>query len=153
MKPHKEAPVEFSNDAQKQTYEAVKGWMQELFGEMTKVQTDAPTFSIWMGSALTYVNVYSWGDDKSTIQCFSWVVTGAELTADLMQFLLQENNTMRFGAFGMDQENDIFFKHSIAGLTADKSELRAAIMAVANTADEYDDKITSRWGGRRATDR
>jgi hypothetical protein len=60
---------------------------------------------------------------------------------------------MRFGAFGMDQENDIFFKHSIAGLTADKSELRAAIMAVANTADEYDDKITSRWGGRRATDR
>lgn len=145
--------MEFKNDQQKQTYENVKIWMTELFGEQASVKTDSPTFSIWMGSALVYVNVYSWGDDKATIQCFSWVVTGAELTPDLMQFLLLENNTMRFGAFGIDDENDIFFKHSIAGLTADKSELRAAIMAVANTADEYDDKITSRWGGRRGTDR
>jgi len=145
--------VEFSNDAQKQAYENTKTWMMELFGEMSKAHADAPTFSVWMGSALTYVNVYSWGDDKATIQSFSWVVTGAELVPDLMQFLLQENNTMRFGAFGMDQENDIFFKHSIAGLTADKATLKAVIMAVANTADEYDDKITSRWGGRRATDR
>jgi Putative bacterial sensory transduction regulator len=148
-----EAPVEFKNDAQKETYEKVKGWMGELFGEMTKVYTDTPTFSIWMGSSLTYVNVYAWGDDRATIQCFAWVVTGAEMGTELMQFLLRENNTMRFGAFGIDDENDIFFKHSLMGQTSDKAELRAAILAVANTADDYDDKITSRWGGQRAQDR
>jgi Putative bacterial sensory transduction regulator len=145
--------VEFKNEAQQKTYELVKGWMVELFGEMARVNADTPTFSIWMGSALIYVNVYNWGDDKATIQCFAWVVTGAEMTPDLMQFLLRENNTMRFGAFGIDEENDIFFKHSIAGLTADKTELKAAIMAVANTADDYDDKIRSQWGGQRAQDR
>jgi hypothetical protein len=145
--------VEFKNDAQKQTYEQVKVWMTELYGEQAKIYTDTATFSVWVGSALTYVNVYEWGDDKSSIQCFSWVITGAECTADLTQYLLQQNNTMRFGAFGMDDENDIFFKYSFAGLTADKGQLRAAINAVSNTADDYDDKITSRWGGRRATDR
>ncbi len=145
--------MEFKSDAQKETYEHVKVWMTELFGEMAKTYTDTPTFSIWMGSALTYVNVYAWGDDKATIQCFAWVVTGAEMGQDLMQYLLRENNTMRFGAFGIDEENDIFFKHSLMGVSADKASLKAAIMAVANTADDYDDKITSRWGGQRAQDR
>ena len=79
--------MEFKNAAQAETYERVKGWMQELFGEMAKVYTDTPTFSVWMGSALTYVNVYAWGDDRATVQCFAWVVTGAEMSADLMQFL------------------------------------------------------------------
>lgn len=145
--------MEFANKAQEETYNRVAGWMTELFGEMARVYPDKPTFGVAIGSSWTYVNVYPWSDENAVIQCFAWVITGAEMTADLMQYLLQQNDNMRFGAFGIDEENDIFFKHSIAGTTADKSELKAAIMAVAYTADDYDDKISSRWGGHRATDR
>jgi len=34
----------------------------------------------------------------------------------------------------------------------DKTELRASVMAVVSTADEHDDEIVSRWGGKRALD-
>jgi hypothetical protein len=145
--------MEFANDIQKETYEKVKGWMTELYGESAKVYPDTPSFGVGVGSAWTYVNVYAWGDDRATIQCFAWVVTGAEMDEALMQFLLRENYDMRFGMFGIDDEKDIFFKHSIMGVTADKGELKAAIAAVAYTADEYDDKIRSRWGGQRSADR
>jgi hypothetical protein len=60
---------------------------------------------------------------------------------------------MRFGAFGLDSDNDVFFEHSIVGSTSDKVELKASVMAVVMTADRYDDQISSRWGGTRAVDR
>ena len=95
--------MEFGNKAQQETYERVTAWMKELFGEMARVYPDTPTFGIGIGSSWTYVNVYTWGDDSAVIQCFSWVVTGAECTPDLMQFLLQENDRMRFGEALMNE--------------------------------------------------
>jgi hypothetical protein len=145
--------MEFKNQAQKETYEKVKGWMAEIFGEMVRNYDEAPSFSVKVGSSLTYVNVYAWGDDRATIQCFSWVVTGADVDEELWRFLLRENYDMRFGAFGIDDDKDIFFKHSLMGNAADKAALKAAIMAVAYTADDYDDKIRQRWGGLRSDDR
>ncbi|GAB4122270.1 MAG: YbjN domain-containing protein [Roseiflexaceae bacterium] len=145
--------MEFKNQVQKETYEKVKGWMTEIFGEMVRNYDETPSFSVKVGSSLTYVNVYAWGDDRATIQCFSWVVTGADVDEELWRFLLRENYDMRFGAFGIDDDKDIFFKHSLMGNSADKAELKAAIMAVAYTADDYDDKIRQRWGGLRSDDR
>ncbi len=60
---------------------------------------------------------------------------------------------MRFGAFGVDQDNDIFFEHTIVGSSCDKDELKASILAVVYTADQYDEQITQKWGGQRAVDR
>jgi hypothetical protein len=83
----------------------------------------------------------------------AYVVTDVEITPELMHFLLRENNIMRYGAFGLDKDDDIFFEHSIVGSTLDKEELMASVMAVLQTADKYDDQIRQRWGGRRALDR
>jgi hypothetical protein len=71
----------------------------------------------------------------------------------VLHYLLRENDQMRFGAFGIDDANDIFFEYSIVGSTCDRAELKAAVSAVAFTADEYDDQIAGRWGGDRAIDR
>jgi hypothetical protein len=67
--------------------------------------------------------------------------------------LLMENGTLRFGAFGIDSEKDIFFEHTIVGSTCDKEELRASVMAVVTNSDDYDDKIVAKWGGQTARDR
>jgi hypothetical protein len=60
---------------------------------------------------------------------------------------------MRFGAFGIDSEGDIFFEHTIIGTKCSIDELRASVVAVINAADEYDDKIMAQYGGRRYIDR
>jgi len=104
-------------------------------------------------SAIAQVAVYPWGNDDATITTRSYVTTGTEVTPDLMHFLLRENDTMRFGAFGLDSDNDIFFEHTIVGSTCDKDELKASVLAVVTTADRYDEQVVSRWGGQRAVDR
>ena len=124
-----------------------------MFGTFAFAREDVPSFGLAVGSAFVQVGVIPWGDDDATITARSYVVTGVEMTQDLMYFLLRENDKMRFGAFGVDQDNDIFFEHTIVGSSCDKDELKASILAVVYTADQYDEQITQKWGGQRAVDR
>jgi len=145
--------MEFKTAAQKACYDKVASWMKELFGELVLMRGDAPIMGVMMGSAFAQVAVQPWGDDNATIVTRAYLVTGAELTPDLMRYLLRENADMRFGAFGVDQDGDILFEHSIVGSSCDKGELKASVLAVLATADKYDDEIVARWGGERMLDR
>jgi hypothetical protein len=120
---------------------------------MGRVLPDRPAFIIQVGTTLTHIVVAPWGSDDSVVMVRSYVVYQAELVPELMEFLLRENDTKRFGAFGIDRDGDIFFEHSIVGTSCDKGELRASALAVVSTADEYDEQIVQRWGGMREVDR
>lgn len=144
--------IEFQTSAQRSCYEKVDKWLQELFGEMKFSDPESARFSIPMGSAITHVFVLPRGDDDATVCVRSYAVMGAELNSDLMYFLLKENTKMVFGAFGLDEEDDIFFDHTILGENIDKETLKTSVKAVMQIADEYDDQIVSRWGGKRASD-
>jgi hypothetical protein len=146
-------PVQFNTEAQEAVYEKVGQQMKELFGEQTGARDDLPAYYLRMGSAVVQVFVLSWGEADAVVNVRSYVVTGAEKTPELLEFLLRQNFEMRFGAFSLDPDGDIAFEHTIVGTTCDKAELRASVMAVINTADQYDEQIVSRWGGKRAMDR
>jgi hypothetical protein len=145
--------VEFKTDAQKACYEKIVGFAREVFGEMAMFGQQTPVVGIIQGSALVEARVMPRGTDDAVIVTRSYVVTGAELTPDLLHFLLRANADVLFGGFGVDSDGDIFFDHTILGSTVDKAELRASILAVAGTADAYDDQIVAKWGGQRARDR
>ena len=145
--------MDFETDAQKETFEKVRPWMKEIFGEFAVEREDAPSFGIMIGTAYAQTGVFPWGKDDATITTRAYVVTGTELAADLLLYLLNENDRVRFGAFGVDQEKDIFFEHTIVGSTCDKEELKASVLAVIMTADQYDEKIVAKWGGQTARDR
>lgn len=145
--------ITFETEQQQTTFEKIVPWVNEVFGELAvSIHDEKPLIRITFGSAFVVVNVYPWRDD-TVVNARSYVVTNVEMSHDLMHYLLRENDDMRFGAFGIDEENDIFFEYAIVGSTCDKPELKAAVAAVAITADEYDDRIVERWGGERAIDR
>ncbi len=145
--------IQFQTAAQEESYNKVKVWMKEIFGDFVTPREELPSFAVYVGSSYSSVAIMPWGDDDAVVTTRSWVVTGVEMTQELLYYLLRENDTMRFGAFGLDSDNDVFFEHSIVASTADKVELKASVMAVVMTADRYDDQISSRWGGTRAIDR
>jgi hypothetical protein len=144
--------MEFKTKGQQACYEKVATLLEKLFGELAIPRPQGPGWGISMGSSFTQVWIGTWGEDDALIQVRAYVVMGAEVTPDLMEFLLKENDKMIFGAFGLDNDKDIFFEHTILGSSCDKSTLKASVMSVINNADQYDDQIVSRWGGRRASD-
>jgi len=145
--------VEFKNDTQKAHFEKMGQYMKDLFGEMANARDDIPAHYLIMGSATVQVFILPWGDKETVINCRAYVVTGAERTPEMLEYLLRENYDMRFGAFGLDKEGAITFEQNIIGSTCDKTELKASVMAVLGTADKYDDEIVARWGGKRSSDR
>jgi hypothetical protein len=101
--------MEFDTEAQRECYDTVAPWITELFSGSVLRNPEKPLLGIVQGSAFAQVGVFPWGDDDAIITTRAYVVTGAELTPELMQFLLQENGGMHFGAFGLDDDRDIFF--------------------------------------------
>ena len=145
--------MEFKTDAQRVCYEKIVSMMKELFGEFVDVRTDAPLILVTVGSALARTGIFPWGKHDAAIRTRSYVVADAEITPELTRYLLGENTRMNFGAFGIDDDDAIIFEHTILGSRCDKEELKASVMAVVMVADQYDDEIVARWGGRRALDR
>lgn len=140
-------------EPQKQCFEKIAPMVKDVFGDFAMVSDDRPVVMVGVGSAIAQVAVYPWGNDDATICTRAYVVMNVELTPDLMRYLLTANDRMRFGAFGVDDDGDIFFEHSIVGSTCDREELKASVMAVATTADRLDDEIVAKWGGERAMDK
>lgn len=144
--------MEFQTNAQRDCYERISPWMFEIFGGGV-LTFDEPLFIINLGSAVASTRVIPWETDDALITTRSYVVTDIELTPELTYYLLRENNGIRFGRFALDAENDIVFEHSLVGSTCDQIELEYSVHTVVKLADNYDDEIVARWGGKRALDR
>jgi hypothetical protein len=145
--------MSFLSEPQEVCYRKIVPWLKESFGQFARPVEDQPVVLVNLGTTAAQVTVLPWGDDDAVITTRAWVTHGTEITPDLMRYLLHENNRMRFGAFVLDDEDDIFFEHTIVGSTCDEGELRSSVTAVVTTADKYDDEIVNKYGGQCALDR
>ncbi len=144
--------IKFETQPQRDCYYKIAGWMDELFSDYPWEKLDEVGFGLFMGSAWVEVQIHPWQADDAVINTRSKVVINPTITPELLQFLLEENATQLFGAFSLSPTGDILFEHTIVGSTCDPEELEASVIAVLETADDYDDKIINRWGGKRALD-
>jgi hypothetical protein len=145
--------MDFQTKPQEEVYKKVEGYLRELFGEMVKKPAERPVFLLRRGSTIIHIAIAPWGEDEAVVVVRAYVNFGADLVRDLLEFLVKQNSKMRFGAFGADDDGDIFFEHTIVGSTCDKKEIKASVLAVGSTADDYDEQIMRRWGGLRQEDR
>ena len=143
--------MEFQTKVQRECYQQVATWMEEMFDKYPWEKLDEPGFGLFMGSAWVEVRIHPWQQDAA-IETRSHVVRGAEITPELMQFLLRKNAELHIGGFGLLFDNTIVYQHSITGTNLDENELVTSVNTVAVIADHYDDLIVEKSGGKRATD-
>jgi hypothetical protein len=145
--------MEFQSQAQKACYERIAPWMEDLFGESTVAFEDEPLFIITIGSAVASTRVIAWNEEEALITTRAYIVTDVDITPELTYYLLRANDSIYFGRFALDREDDIVFEHSLVGSSCDRNELRHSVTTLVRLADDYDDEIVARWGGKRALDR
>jgi hypothetical protein len=134
------------------TQARIELWMRELFGTIVQDPTGDGVIRVKVGSAVTETSLASWGDGDHVVSTRARVAIGTDLAPELLRYLLRRNDDVRFGAFGLDADGVIFYRHAIVASTCDREELRASVTSVALVADRYDDEIVKRWGGSRAGD-
>ncbi|MGG6296248.1 T3SS (YopN, CesT) and YbjN peptide-binding chaperone 1 [Leptolyngbya sp. AN02str] len=155
-------PLEFATETQAHTYDKVKDYLNKsnLFKDTMRTAADEPRFHLTYGSAHVDVEILDWEvhpweeRELTIVKAWSCVTIGSQMSAELMEFLLNENHRMRFGAFQLGKQGEIFFAHSVlGGESMDLMELQTCILSVVTIADTYDDLITQKFGGQRACDR
>lgn len=143
----------FATNTQRDCYEQVKSWLLELFPHVSEPFATLPVFSISLGSAVATVEVMAWGEQEALISASSFVVTEAEMTPDLMHYLLRQNAESEFGVFSIDDLGNIRLHGSLVGSSCDRQKLHNTVTSVLAAADFYDDQIVAMWGGKRALER
>lgn len=115
--------------------------------DIEAIQMDDGNYRLIRGSAVLYLGVEEWGMRDVMVRCSSYVVIGAKIDEELMEFLLEGNAKISFGSFAIDDDRDILFEYSLIATNSSRYELKEAIKAVAKAVDDYDNKIINRWGG------
>lgn len=145
--------MQFVTDSQRLTHQRVGPWLAEIFPQEITASEELPSFSIALGSAVTEVEILPWKEKESLILARAKVVREVGFDPTLLQYLLRQNNTLRFGSFSIEADHTVVLQHALLGETCDREELEACIRTVASAADRYDDEIRERWGGLRAVDK
>ena len=106
-------------------------------------------YIVGIASARVFI-VPTWIENGATIvRVFAITNLDVPVTADLTRWLVEKNLEFVFGGFALDADQGaVWFNHNILGDFAHPEQLEATLAAVAQTADEYDDEIKNRFGGR-----
>lgn len=110
---------------------------------------DHGNYVLGLESARVFV-VPAWvEEDKTVIRVFAITNLDVPVTAELTRYLLEKNMEFVFGGFALDVENGaVWFNHNLLGDFVAPEELETTMAAVAHTADQFDDEIKGRFGGR-----
>ena len=143
--------MNFEHKHHEETHGRLGEFLSELFDD-PYLDKGNGHFYVGYGSTVLEISVDPYGPEETIIEVTAYCVQEVELKENLLLGLLELNHELPVGAFSVI-DTDIFFSHSIFGRSLDRKNLLGAIAAVANVADDYDDRIVKTYGGRTAIDR
>ncbi len=143
--------MEFEHEVHAETYNRLKEYLSELFDEPYH-DPDTDHFYVRYGTTVLEISVEPYGGEEAIVAIMSYCVQDVELAEDLLLGLLELNHQQPLGSFSL-VGNDIFFSHSLFGKSLEPRDLLRAITAVANVADDYDDRIVAKYGGQTALEK
>ena len=125
----------------------------DMFEKIEITKDDEFTFPF--GSTRIFVDVFDLGGGSSVVNVYAIATVDVPPSEDLFRFLALNADAALFGHLGAaDREGviDVLFSHRLLADSLDKEELERTVATVATTANEVDDVIVQRFGGRRYRD-
>jgi hypothetical protein len=143
--------MRFESELQRQAVERLREYLEDLFEDVYQDPEDGH-FYVSYGTTVLEIAVGPYGPEDTVVSVTSYCVQGVETEEALLRGLLELNHTLPFGAFSLVGK-DVFFTYALFGSTLERRSLLGAIAAVANIADDYDDRIVAKYGGQTALQR
>ena len=141
----------FEHDVHEQTFNRVREYLPEFFDD-PYYDEETGHFYVRYGSTVLEISVEGYGPKEAVVTIMSYCVQEVDLSEELLSGLLELNHALPVGGFSL-VEDDLFFSYSLFGRDLSPRGLLGAIAAVAEVADDYDDRIVARYGGQTALER
>lgn len=117
--------------------------------DMAGVEVDPDgDFTFAYASTRVFVGVRALHMGPLVVRVFAITNTNLEPSPGLGLFLATTNLTLAFGRFSLDAQNGaVWFEHNLPGEAFADEELALIVRIVAQTADDFDDRIKEMFGG------
>lgn len=129
--------------------ELIQAHMGSLF-DGVEIDSDGD-LSIRYGSSRVFVRVDQFAEDAALAMVFSPVLTNAENTAELRDFVAFAGADYVFGSFLLVEREgnkvDLLMKHNLLADHLVAEELGYVVAGIASTCDELDSELAARFGG------
>jgi hypothetical protein len=145
------------------TVEATAQKVQRILVDaFTDVHLTKDGFAVERGSTRVNIDVKDWGKDgkgdpSSIVRLWAPVAREVKATPELYHWAAVDGSKYLFGSVTIvDNEAAtecfVAFDHTLLADYLDPDELCGALALIAGTADELDDVVHDRFGGKRYTD-
>jgi hypothetical protein len=130
--------------------EKVERYLGELYAEAAQPGPDGASM-IAKGSAVALIKAVELSGGRTGVIVFSITNMGVRVDDELTRFIATENGKLVFGVLHLEEsESAVALSHTLLGEFLNREELNVAVAGVIAVADEYDDRIKARFGGRLA---
>ena len=127
------------------------------------LQGERISISFTDSSTRVDVSVLDWGKNKdgdpsALVQLTCPILWEVDATPAVYEWIAREGSTYYFGHVAAYDDNDapgklfLMMAHSLLGDYLDEAELSAALFAMLGTADQLDDELKGKFGGKRLAD-
>ena len=130
-----------------------------------RIQLQGDLILVFFQNSSTHVNVrvVDWGKTKdgeprTLVHISSPVLRGLKPSPELYEWVAKDGTKFWFGHMQLFEDQKapgtllMMMAHTLLGDYLDEAELSSALFAVLGSADEWDDKLQARFGGKRGAD-
>ena len=141
------------------TTQKVQRMLVEGFGDVILTKDG---FSVERGSTRVSIEVKDWGKDSkgdpsSIVRVWAPLVRQLKPTPEFYRWAAVDGSRFLFGSVTVLENEEgteclVVFDHSVLGDYLDMDELCGAVAVIASTADDLDDIVHDKFGGKRYAD-
>ena len=135
----------FETEGQREAYERLRAPLEALFPALRE-RIHAIGYVYEVDGTIVTSTLAPWGND-TIVATRCYLAGDVPMTEALLRQLATWTEAGRFGSFGVDDANNVYFEHQLAGSTATQDTLDRSIQQVHATATARTDEVRRRFGG------
>jgi type III secretion system-like peptide-binding chaperone len=135
------------------TRDAVASMLANLVGRVELAATGDLSFPF--ESTRIFINVRQFGDSSAVVNVFAITNVDLEPSPQLYEFVATHSGDWVMGHLALDVTDGrgtLVLRHTLLADYLDEPELSNAVRAIAFTADEIDNELKAKFGGRLASE-
>ena len=136
----------FESEGQRKAYDRLRPMLEALLPAGIRERIHAIGYVYEVDGTTLTTTLAPWGDD--TIVANRCYLAGAVPVGEaVLRELARWTEAARFGSYGVDKDDGVYFEHQLVGSTATRATLGRSIRAAHALAIGRRDEFRSRFGG------
>ena len=136
----------FESESQREAYERLRGPLEAIFPALRE-RIHAIGYVYEVDGTTATTTLAPWGSTDTIVANRSYLSGAVPMSQDLLRQLAEWTEDGRFGYFGVDAADNVYFEHQVPGSTATQDTLDRSIHQVHATAMARKDEVRARFGG------